>query len=217
MLNSQQVQTNKTPPTQSKNQRGKKSHNVIFTAPLYHLEGDEGRESKASTPVSSVTHNSRPASALSINMDHSNTNITSPKPGHHKMKKSISIAAHPPVTTISPYYQYRQQPSDFTDHQQQYRSGSFSGNIQTLVSSQPFQHFSTDHLQNSLVHRPPQISRGLLGSMLTTRVRNFLAQKGSTSGSIIKLWPNMAYINSSRCQSPLSVIAQRRLALKQQK
>ncbi|CAG5125049.1 unnamed protein product [Candidula unifasciata] len=159
----------------------------------------------------------RPASALSINMDCSNTNVSKSRP--HRMRKSISVASHPPDSILKSYMQIGRQQiesiglADQQQQQQQHRSDSFSSNKQPCA---PYKSYTSQNLNNKLYNRAPA-NRGMLGSMLTTRVQNFLAKKTTVSTPIIKLLPSMTYISANRCQSPLSVVAQRHLPLKQHK
>lgn len=210
VLNNQQLHACSTWQSQSK-YKCKKPSSGTCSAPLSLEDGEESNTQLSGGPLDSTLP--RPASALSINLDCSSTNISKSK--LHNMRKSISVSSHPPDSIVKSFFPngHKVEPIDLTDQQQQSRSDSFSSNKQAYA---PFTNYTSQN-PDKLCHRA-QVNRGLLGSMLTTRVRNFLAKKTMSSPTpIIKLLPSVTYIGTNRCQSPFSVVAQRHLPLKQHK
>ncbi|BFZ08443.1 hypothetical protein BsWGS_11482 [Bradybaena similaris] len=208
VLNNQQLHACSTWQSQGKYKCKKPS---TCSTPSGAEDGEESNTQLSCWPQDSTLP--RPASDLSINLDCSSTNIS--KSRLHNMRKSLSVSSHPPDSIVKTFFQNGQnvEPIDLSDQQQQSRSDSFSSNKQTYV---PFTSYTSQNL-DKLCHRE-QVNRGLLGSMLTTRVRNFLAKKTSSSPTpIIKLLPSVTYIGTNRCLSPFSVVAQRHLPLKQHK
>ena len=186
------------------NNNAQRGRNAISVTPNQHGLGEEPDEMTPRLNVPTVSEPVTPERPSSV---HSSEDVTKTvkvqkKQRNKKAMRSIPKNAHHHEIFCKEHPSYRGQQNTNSNYYMQRAPNIGTGRWQALTSSGQTVPF------NSLNQ-----GRGLQGNhQHSNRVKNIIAQKSAPS-SLVKMWPTISCQESVNWQSPLSVMAQKRLKL----